>query len=177
MIEPAGARQVKLLAAVLWRTEEALTATRKAMANVWGPIDHEGADHPFTTTDYYTSEMGPDLKRRLFSFRRIISPETIVPLKHEACAIENDLAVDNRRQVNIDVGYLDVNKLVLASLKYGPQKIYLGSRVWADLISFYRKGHFRTMEWSFADFKDNRYERELLLIRERYKQELREETT
>jgi hypothetical protein len=117
--------------------------------------------------------MGVDLKRRIISFGRIIAPDDIAAIKHEAGAIERDLAAGATRRVNLDAGYLDVNKLVLASLKYGAMKVYLRNGVWADIVCLYRKGRFLSFDWSFPDFKDGRYEKELLAIRERYKQGLR----
>ncbi len=173
MIEPEGARRVKLFAAVLWRAADVLATARQAMAGQWGPVDFEGADHPFDVTDYYEPEMGAGLIRRLVSFERIIAPEEIVRIKHEACAIERELSAGTTRRVNLDVGYLDVNKVVLASLKYGAMKVHLGDGVWADIVCLYRKGRFLAFDWSFADFKDGRYEKDLLALRSRYKAALR----
>jgi hypothetical protein len=173
VIEPAGARRVKLVAAVLWREEASLARTRAALVERFGPLDFEGPDHPFDLTDYYAAEMGTGLRRRLLSFGPLMEPEGIVAARQAAGAIERELAVEGRRTVNIDVGYLDPNKLVLASRKYGAMKVHAGEGVWADIVCRYRKGRFEPFDWSFADFKDNRYERDLLQIRERYQVDLR----
>ncbi len=177
MREPANAPPVKLLVAALWRDAEALRQAYIRMTAAWGPIDFEGPDRPFDATDYYDDEMGRDLVRRIIGFARLISPEDIAAIKLEACTIEQTLAREGARTVNLDAGYLDANKLVLASLKQGPQKVYLGRGIWADLVALYRKGKFLTFEWTFADFKDGRYDRDLLHIREKYKESLRAERT
>lgn len=173
MSEPEYPQPVKLIVAALWREAEALDAARGRMAAAWGPIDFEGADHPFDATDYYEREMGPGLLRRLLAFERLIAPEQIAAVKLRAREIEGELARGARRSVNLDAGYLDHNKLVLASLKRGPQKIHLVGGVWADMVCLYRKGGFLTFEWTFADFKDGRYAGDLLRIREGYKAALR----
>jgi hypothetical protein len=174
MREPEKAPPVKLFVAALWREPEAFTEARARMTAAWGPIDFEGPDHPFDATEYYDAEMGRMLSRRLISFARLVAPDELAAIKLEACAIEKALARDGARTVNLDAGYLDANKLVLASLKQGPQKIYLGRGVWADLVALYRKGKFLSFEWTFADFKDGRYDHDLLRIRERYKEARRE---
>jgi hypothetical protein len=173
VLEPPGARRVKLIAAVLWREPAVLDAARRAMTRRWGPADFEGADYPFDVTSYYDPEMGPGLKRRLISFDRLIAPDTITTFKLDAAAIESEYAVGGKRRVNIDVGYLDPHKLVLVSFKYGAMKLYLGSGVWGDIVCLYRKGRFLPREWTFVDFRDGRYAKELMAIRDRYKHRLR----
>ena len=77
------------------------------------------------------------------------------------------------RRVNLDPGYLDLHKLVLASVKYGPMKIHLGKGVYADLVCRYSEGAFRHLEWTFRDFREGRYDAELIAIRGIYRAQLR----
>jgi hypothetical protein len=165
---------VKLFAAVLWRDPAVLDAAVLRMRQLWGTVDFEGVDHPFDLTDYYLSEMGSDLKRRLFSFAALLPPESIVDVKLAACSIEEEFRGPSGRRVNLDMGYIDVHKAVLASLKYGGPKVYLGRGVYADMVCRYSKGHYHPYDWSFADFRDGRYEAELLEIRRIYKAGLQE---
>ena len=67
---------------------------------------------------------------------------------------------------------MDPDKLVLASFKRGPCKLYLGDGVYADLLLKYAKGRFHAMPWAFADFKDGRYGKTLLVIREKLKADM-----
>ena len=170
MAQPCEAEPVKLFVAALYAREDALLASARLMESAWGEIDYTGSDHSFDTTDYYEPEMGKNLQRRLVSFRKLFPPDRLGEAKHAANNIEDTLlAGENCRLVNLDVGYLDLNKIVLASFKGAGQKIYLGGGVWADMIARYRGGCYQSFEWTFPDFSDGRYDAELKTIREIYR--------
>ncbi|MDR1727273.1 MAG: DUF4416 family protein [Acidobacteriota bacterium] len=173
MARPCGAEPVKLLVAVLWAREDALRESVRRMEAAWGVIDYSGPDHPFDLTDYYEPEMGAGLRRRLVSFRELFPPGRIGDAKCAANGIEDALASGGGRTVNLDVGYLDCNKVVLASFKGAGQKIYLGDGAWADMVARYRDGRYQPFEWSFPDFKDGRYDAELNAVRETYRRQLK----
>ena len=167
MARACEAEPVKLFVAALFEREDALRTSQRLMESVWGEIDYTGSDHPFDLTDYYEPEMGKNLRRRLISFREPFPPERLGEAKHIAGNIEDTLMTgESGRLVNIDVGYLDLNKIVLASFKGAGQKIYLGGGVWADMIARYRGGRYQPFEWTFPDFRDGRYDAELKAIRD-----------
>ena len=85
-------------------------------------------------------------------------------------------ASDDARHVNIDIGYMDLDKVVLPSYKRGPFKLYAGEGVWLDMLLTYAKGLFHPTQWAFEDFKRNPYQHDLQLIRERWRKSLREES-
>ncbi len=64
---------------------------------------------------------------------------------------------------------MDYHKIVLASAKFGGQKIYIGKGIYADMTLWYEKGHYKSFPWTFLDFKDGLYEKVFLRIREIYK--------
>jgi hypothetical protein len=165
---------VQPIAAVLYRDEEALTACLARLGEATSPLDFRGAPHPFDQTDYYAPEMGAGLSRVLVSFRALRPPTFLVAAKHAAGALEDALRVEGKRRVNVDVGYLDLGKLVLASWKARGHKLYLGEGVWGDLTLLYGEGRWQPLEWSFPDFRTGRYDADLHAIRERYKRRLRE---
>ena len=173
MAEPRPPDPVKVFAAILWREPEALAAALEALEAHLGGIDFQGPDHPFTATGYYEGEMGRGLLRRILSFQSLAQPEDIVEIKLATNAIEEALRGPRGRRVNIDSGYLDVHKAVLASGKYGPPKIHVGQGIYAELVLRYSKGRFHPFEWSFQDFRDGAYDHELVQIRERYKTQIR----
>lgn len=138
------------------------------MVALWGPIGFTGPDRPFDLTSYYVGEMGESLCRRLIGFDRLVSPEILASAKVACNDIEDRHAREGKRTVNLDVGVLDHNKIVLASLKSAGQKIYLAQGVYADLVARYKGGRYQPFEWTFPDFKDGRYDADLAELRRMY---------
>ncbi len=171
--KPQSVDPVKLFVAVLWAQSDSLHHAMESLRSKWGDIDFESADYAFDITDYYEPEMGKDLKRRLVSFRTLMPPDCLSSAKHSCNDIEDGLSGATGRSVNLDIGYLDHNKVVLASFKGAGQKIYLSDGVWADMVARYRSGRYCPFEWTFPDFRDGRYDRELAQIRQIYHQQLR----
>ena len=165
---------VKLMVAVLCSSPEALAKSLDGLRSRRGGIDHQGAARRFNLTDYYEEEMGTRLERSILSFDRLASPEELVDFKHECVELERSLAESSgQRAVNLDPGYLDHGKVVLASLKAAGQKIYLARGVYADLVSRYGGGRYRPFEWTFPDFSAGLYDEDLTAIRARYLEQLR----
>jgi hypothetical protein len=166
---------VKRIVAVLWSQTKKTScdAAYRTMQREWGDFDIAGRNIPFEVTDYYHAEMGPNLQRTLFSFDSLMPPESLVAAKLKCNQIESELAINGNRTINLDVGYLDHNKIVLASVKFAGQKIHLGSGVYADLIARFRHGRYEPFEWTFPDFRDGRYDEELAAMRDKYLKQLR----
>jgi hypothetical protein len=173
LAKPQSVDPVKLFVAILWSNAEALQSASGELRREWGDFDYIGADHAFDITDYYQPEMGGNLNRRILSFMRLVPPDCLCRAKHVCNEIEDRLAGEKGRLVNLDIGYLDHNKIVLASFKGAGQKIYLSDGVWADMVARYRQGKYQPFEWTFPDFRDGRYDRELNTIRLTYLEQLK----
>ncbi|HLP42143.1 MAG TPA: DUF4416 family protein [Fibrobacteria bacterium] len=141
------------------------------LAKSFSDIDFKGEFLPFDTTDYYADEFGRALARGFLSFRGLGNPADLPAMKQKAAALEGEWAKEGRRVWNLDIGYMDPDKVVLASYKRGPCKLYLGNGVYADFLLKYAKGRFEPLPWAFADFRDGRYHKGLLAIREKMKAE------
>lgn len=160
---------VKYFVTVLWADAVAHSNARAQLIERFGPIDFEGPDRPFDLTHYYEAEMGANLCRRLISFSELRSPEDLAGAKRACIALEGPHA----RRVNLDVGYLDHNKIVLASVKAAGQKIYLADGIYADLVARFAQGRYQPFAWTFPDFKDGRYDVELAELRSRYLEQMK----
>ncbi len=161
--------KAQLLAFVLQAGSEWDKNLLEALLNTWGPIRHLGKLFAFDKTPYYTPEMGEGLYRGVLSFEREIPPETIAEEKKLSNQFELDFSKSDNRKVNIDIGYMDLDKIVLPSFKRGPFKLYAGDGVWLDMLLTYCKGRFLPTAWAFNDFKEECYQHDLVIIREKYK--------
>ncbi len=165
---------VKLFIAVLGENLEQMAQAVAQLEQTYGPVDLRSESFPFNHTAYYEEEMGSSLQRQFFSFERLADPACIVELKLAADEIEQASADHHRRIVNLDPGYMDFCKVVLASYKYNGQKIYLRDGVYADVVLLYVKGIFEPFLWTFPDFSTGAYSPVLAQIRGRFKQQMKE---
>jgi hypothetical protein len=173
LAKPQDPDPVKLFVALLWSQPDARQEAVAELCSHFGEVDYTGVPHPFDMTDYYEQEMGKHLTRTLLAFASLVLPDAISWGKHKCNEIEDHISDTAGRQANLDIGYLDHNKIVLASFKGAGQKIYLRGGVWADLVARYRAGRYHPFEWTFPDFRDGRYDTELLAIRRIYIGQLR----
>lgn len=127
------------------------------LERVFGPIDIHSKVYDFDITDYYENEMGKVLKRQFVSFEKLIEAQFIAEIKRISNIIEENYAINGLRHINLDPGYLDMDKFVLASAKYGRQKIYLDKGIYADPTLYYFKKEFHAYSWSFPDFSSGVY--------------------
>lgn len=178
MAQPQPAPLVKYIIAVLYSIESSLQNVLPLLAQRWGRIDYQSKPYPFDQTDYYKEEMGDNLHRVFISFEQLRSPEDLVTAKLWCNELEANLSLTpnaspakgkrEKRTINLDIGYLDHNKIVLASVKGLGQKIYLSQGIYADLVARYGHGRYQPFEWTFPDFKAGRYDADLTIIRQRY---------
>ena len=163
--------KIKLIVAILAAPNPELNSdlaeVLHLLSEVFGSIDFVGSKHPFDCTNYYESEMGCNLTRTIASFTGP-HPADLLPDAKLACIeLEKGLAINSSRTVNLDVGYLDHHKVILASTKEAGHKIYLRDGIYADMVARYANKQFEALAWSFPDFKDGRYNEDLLSIRQR----------
>ncbi len=152
---------------------EVREALEGGLAGLLGEADFIGPPRPFDLTGYYGDEMGPGLSRVIVSFSRLGEAPALVDVKLATARIEKELTGSAGRRVNIDPGYIDYFKAVLASFKEGPQKIYLGRGVYADPVLNFESGEWRVFPWSFPDFREGFYMEEFGVIRRLYREQRR----
>jgi len=167
-MKPEIAMPVILFSGILYVRRDALENSLDLLRGAFGPVNYESGEIPFTVTDYYIPEMGSPILRKFVAFDRLVDPSRLADIKLKTIEMENTLAPEEKRTVNLDPGYMDYNKVVLASAKYNGQKIYLGRGIYADPTLCYEKGKFLPYAWSFPDFKLGIYDDVFLKIREQY---------
>jgi hypothetical protein len=148
---------VVLIVAAFSRYEPALQWAQLRLQELFGPIQMSSPPFPFDHTDYYTPSMGPDLRKQLFAFQRLITAESLPDIKHQTNALEAELAQSGDfpepRPLNLDPGYLDAGKLILASTKNHAHRIYLRDGIFAEVTLYYRDKRFRPWPWTYRDYQ------------------------
>jgi hypothetical protein len=148
---------VKLIAGFIFKEEEAFSRAKIVLRKKFGEIDFESQTLPFDHTDYYRKEFGRDLKRKFVSFKHLIPPQDLPKIKIATNKIEEKLSDGGSRLINIDPGYLDLAKLVLASTKDYKHRIYLDRGIYSEITLFYQEETFKPWEWTYPDYKTAEY--------------------
>jgi hypothetical protein len=157
MGSPTQPKPVKLFAALLAPSEQLFERVEARLGDLWGTVEAASAVFDWEMTDYYAEEMGPGLKRRFVAFAPLISPEELPEAKLAATSVEaayRSTSGERRgRTVNIDPGYLDVGKVVLASTKNASHRLYLGQGIYGEITLLYQGGSYRPLDYTYADYR------------------------
>lgn len=129
----------------------------EALSSLLGPLDWRGPELPFTYTDYYEAEMGSGLLRTFYSFSRLVDPADLWRVKRDTDALERGWAGEGGRPVNLDPGLLSLARFVLATTKDRSHRIPLHGGIYAELTLQYEGGGWRSLPWTYADWKSPAY--------------------
>ena len=172
---PRPPQAAKLLIGLFMNQRELIHPITDRLIEHFGAIDMVSPWFDFNFTDYYEPEMGTPLYRRMVVFASLIHQRDLAHIKIQTNGIEELFTKNGSRSVNIDPGYLLRERFVLATGKNYTHRIYIGKGIYADLTLIYRKGEFKTLEWTYPDYADNRMLDFLLLTRKKYIDDLKRE--
>jgi len=193
-------KPVKLIVGILAANEDALGAAAEAVGKETGKIDLKSEVWPFTQTDYYENELGTNALRQFVSIEKLIDPGKLSEIKHKTNKMEQELAEEigraklgkppaelgaNQygkiiikqlpRPVNLDPGFIEPSKLILASTKNFSHRIYIGNKMYAEVTLMYEKGNWRHLEWTFPDYRQQKYHEFFNKVRSRLMEQLKKE--
>ena len=174
MSQPREPDPVKLIASIFTPKEDLIREVINKLSLRYGPVDWESPPMFFDRTRYYEREMGWPLHRRFVSFEYLISPDDIVNVKLETNELESRYLQEGNRLVNIDPGYIGLERLVLATGKNYVHRIYLRKGIYADLTLIYKKGSFRSLDWTYKDYANPKMIEMFNNVRKRYTEQLKE---
>jgi len=153
MSRPKEPPPAKLIMGMLFRDARVHRQALAAATDLFGPLDFATEPEPFHFTTYYDREMGPGILRRTVGFLDPVRPESLPDIKLRTNRIEDRLAVDGKRQVNLDPGLLSEERIILASGKNYTHRVYLRDGIYADLTLIYQKGAYQCLPWTYPDYR------------------------
>jgi hypothetical protein len=175
MSQPEISEKVKLIMSLFSPEKALLKSAMERLVQQYGEPDWISPEMFFDRTRYYEKEMGWPLHRRFLSFSKLIPAEMLVEIKLETNELEKSYSRGQSRRINIDPGYISLERLVLATGKNYIHRIYLGKGIYADLTLIFKRGGFVTLDWTYPDYADSKMINEFNAIRSRYLDQLREE--
>lgn len=161
------------IVAVVSRYDEAIAWSRERCESVWGTVALQSDLFDFTETDYYESSMGTALKKSFFAFEQLVDPAELPDLKRQSNEWEEQYADASDhpepRPLNLDPGYINEGKLVLASTKDHVHRIYMRDGIYAEVTLHFRAGSWQSSPWTYPDYQREDFQAFFTQCRERLK--------
>lgn len=168
MSKPIPAPPVKLIFSILAGEAGILNETIAVLSDKYGSPDYVSAIAPFNYTDYYRQEMGEGILRRFLAMERLIEVEKLPDIKLATNKIEDKFSSGNKRQVNVDPGYLSAAHLILATGKGYAHRPYLRDGIYADLTLIFQEGKYSALPWTYPDYAGEKLKMMFAGIRAKY---------
>ncbi|MFH1077338.1 MAG: DUF4416 family protein [Pseudomonadota bacterium] len=168
MSVPRKPGPAKLVISVFLKNKDLMGIIAERLATEFGALDVVSPWYLFSHTDYYASELGSPLYRRLLAFCRLVEQDQLPDVKLFTNTLEQEFSEQGKRRVNIDPGHLVAERFVLATGKNYSHRVYLRDGIYADLTFIYRKSAYQRLEWTYPDYAEDAIHGFLQKIRKRY---------
>ncbi len=155
MLTPETASPGLLFSSFLFRSD---LHTKEELKSFWE--DRFGKSFSFVPEqnpliEYYSKEMGLPLFRIFFLTSKSFARDSLLEVKFDSLKWENLWARDQKRMVNVDIGFLSLENFLLATTKNYSHRVYLGQNIFADLTYYFHQGSFQAFDWTYPDFVDS----------------------
>ena len=161
----------KLIVGVIYNDTEIYEKAVKMLIDEFGEIDGESERFSFSKefSDYYDEELGGEGQRVIFSFRDTVDPTRQSEIKQKTNEMECILSDgDGNRLINLDPGFINHGRLMLATTKKAGFRIPLSDGIYTELTLFWAKGAWHKLPWSYRDYQSERVQKFLTEARKRY---------
>jgi hypothetical protein len=170
---PLAPAPAKLVIGMILQDRSLVDPIAEKLKERFGAVDMVSSWYGFQYTDYYEKEMGAPLWRRFFAYDALIEQESLPDIKLTTNEIEAEFSLEGRRRMNLDPGYLVMERFVLATGKNFSHRIYLNHGIYADLTLVYTKGAFQNLPWTYPDYQSREVQVFLTKVRDRYQWKLK----
>lgn len=169
---PTAAPAVKRIAGLLGASIELLHEAQRVLGDAVAPVAWATEPARWTVSRYYEPEIGPETWRQYVALDGVMPPEDLIDLKLTTNALEARWSNAAGRPVNIDPGYVDLSRLVLASTKDAAHRVYLGRGIYAEVTLRFVSGQFEALAHTYADYAAADVRVFFTRVREGYRLEL-----
>ena len=160
----------KLIIGMIFHDRDKFDIAMKRLTDRFGNIDYATEEFSFSDefSNYYDDEVGGEARRIIYSFENLIDPSMQAEIKTFTNALEQELAIDGSRLVNIDPGFLSHGRLMLATTKKTGFRIPLSDGIYTELTLYYSRGAWQKLPWTYRDYQSERVQSFLTTVRKKY---------
>ncbi len=146
-----------LFTGILYSNDDYYLRSLQLLNSQFGQIAMQSPPIKWDFSGYYKDELGENILRRFIFFKNLVEQDEISNIKIITNGIEDQLSSDNKRNINLDPGYLTLSKIVLASTKDYSHRIYIKDGIYAEITLIFRKDYFVPHINTYKDYQDERY--------------------
>lgn len=167
----------KLIVGVIYSDKEIFEKAMKMLTEAFGETDAVCEEFSFSEefSNYYDEELGGEGLRRIYSFKQTVDASRQAEIKEMTNEFERILSVDGNRKINLDPGFINHGRLMLATTKKAGFRIPLSNGIYTELTLFYARGEWHKFPWTYRDYQSERVQKFLTEVRNKYLAERREE--
>lgn len=166
----------KLIIGVIYSDEEILNRAMERVLEHFGPYDMVSEEFSFSKefSGYYDQELGGEGMRRIYSFEELVDASEQAEIKEWTNALEAELAVEGNRKINLDPGFINHGRLMLATTKKAGFRIPLKRGIYTELTLYWARGEWHKLPWSYRDYQSERVQKFITQVRAKYLNQRRE---
>lgn len=160
----------KLIVGVIYNNSDVYGEAIRLLTEKFGEIEAESERFSFSRefSDYYDEELGGEGQRVILSFRDTVAPERQAEIKTITNEIEKRLSVNGSRKINLDPGFINHGRLMLATTKKAGFRIPLSDGIYTELTLFWAKGNWHKLPWTYRDYQSERVQKFITEVRKTY---------
>lgn len=166
----------KLIVGVIYHDESILKQAIDILIRDFGEIEDMSEEFSFSEefSHYYDDELGGEGLRRIYSFKELIDPTKQAEIKLRTNEIEMYFATDGKRRINLDPGFINHGRLMLATTKETGFRVPLKDGIYTELTLFWARGGWQKFPWTYRDYQSERVQKFITKVRKSYLAERRE---
>ena len=165
----------KLIIGVIYHDKDVLDAAMKLLIEEFGEVDAVSEEFSFSKefSTYYDDEIGGEGLRRIYSFKELVDPSRQAEIKLRTNEIEAMLSGESGRRINLDPGFINHGRLMLATTKETGFRIPLSGGIYTELTLFWARGGWQKLPWTYRDYQSERVQKFITEVRRTYLAERR----
>lgn len=160
----------KLIIGVIYHEKEILDRAMEILTAEFGEVEAMSEEFSFSGefSTYYDEEIGGEGFRRIYSFKKTVDPSRQADIKLRTNEIEAEFAIDGRRRINLDPGFINHGRLLLATTKETGFRIPLKDGIYTELTLFWARGGWQKLPWTYRDYQSERVQKFITEVRRTY---------